>query len=157
MTFLEKELEQIIFEADNDQINERGLPIWGKKYRQLRIGNYGIADLITVQRFYRPFCNEHEFVISIYELKRDRINISTFLQILSYAKGIKSFFESRFNCDLSIIIYCVGKHMDMESSYIYLSEFLDGHTQLRNYTYKYEIDGIRFAEQTGFKLTKEGF
>ena len=50
MRFLEKDLEQIIHESGMDQLNERGLPIDGKMFRQMRIGNYGIADLITVTR-----------------------------------------------------------------------------------------------------------
>jgi len=158
MNFLEKELEQIIFEASNDQITKRGLPVYGKKYRQLRIGNYGVADLVTIQRQYISYHPYHVLYVSIYELKRDRINVSTFLQALSYAKGIKSFLEKRLNVLLHFNIYCVGKHMDIESSYSYLSEFLtDSNFCVRNFTYKYEIDGISFEERYGFELTKEGF
>ena len=47
MSFLEKDLEDIIFETDNDLLFEHGLFIDGQKKRQVRIGNYGIADLIT--------------------------------------------------------------------------------------------------------------
>ena len=51
MKFLEKDLEQIIFESGRDSLRERGLSISGKLLRQLRIGNYGIADLVE---FVRP-------------------------------------------------------------------------------------------------------
>ena len=50
MKFLEKDLEEIIFETSNKELNERGLFVYGKKYRQLRIGNYGVADLVVVDR-----------------------------------------------------------------------------------------------------------
>ena len=50
MKFLEKDLEDIIFEAPREELAKRGLHIEGKMYRQLRIGNYGIADLVTIQR-----------------------------------------------------------------------------------------------------------
>lgn len=158
MNFLEKELEQIIFEADNNLISKRGLPVNGKKYRQLRIGNYGVADIVTVQRQYIDHLKRHALYISVYELKRERINVSTFLQVLAYAKGVKSYVEKNHKALLFLNIYCVGKHIDTESSYVYLSEFLsEEHFCLRNFTYRYDIDGISFQEQQGFKLTKEGF
>lgn len=53
--FLEKTLEDIIFETSNDDLKERGLWICGNKKRQVKIGNYGIADLIT--------CNIERFLI----------------------------------------------------------------------------------------------
>ena len=45
MTFLEKDLEQIIFETPKEKLQEKGLVIKGKLLRQIKIGNYGIADL----------------------------------------------------------------------------------------------------------------
>lgn len=45
--FFEKTLEDIIFNTDNELLCEHGLLISGKKLRQVKIGNYGIADLIT--------------------------------------------------------------------------------------------------------------
>ena len=55
MKFLEKDLEEIIWDAyKNDKlslINNRGLFINGLIKRQLRIGNYGIADLVQEEEF----------------------------------------------------------------------------------------------------------
>jgi hypothetical protein len=50
MKFLEKDLEQIIWDADKEILSERGLNLDGKLKRQLKIGNYGIADLIHFKR-----------------------------------------------------------------------------------------------------------
>lgn len=50
MNFLEKNLEDIIYETNNKYLRERGLFINGIKKRQLRIGNYGIADIVTFKK-----------------------------------------------------------------------------------------------------------
>ena len=55
MEFSEKDLEDIIFDASQDfetrgDLIDRGLdlPLYGKMYRQVNFGAYGIADLINV-------------------------------------------------------------------------------------------------------------
>ena len=85
MNFLEQNLEQIIFESDRNDLKDCGLAISGKLLRQKRIGNYGIADIISVEKI-----NNLGFPIlkiTVYELKRDIINNDSFLQALSYLKG----------------------------------------------------------------------
>ena len=75
MKFLEKDLENIIWESDNEKLREKGLEIYGKKFRQIRIGNYGVADLITVDR--RKDCFDGNFLdITVYELKKEKAGIS---------------------------------------------------------------------------------
>lgn len=165
MEFLEKDLEQIIFEADKDLLKKRGLNIEGKMFRQLKIGNYGIADLVTIKK--PKYCEitgeHHPLEITIYELKKEKIGISTFLQALRYAKGIDSYVDNKYNLDISPIykIVCVGKDIDKKSSFIFLSDFFKGNEgevfSLENYTYKYGIDGLFFQSITGYKLVEEGF
>ena len=50
MKFLENDLEEIIYTSGRDVLEQRGLTINGKLLRQVKIGNYGIADLIEFQR-----------------------------------------------------------------------------------------------------------
>jgi len=50
MNFLEKNLETILIETPNELLRNRGLKIYGKKRNQVRLGNYGIADLITLKK-----------------------------------------------------------------------------------------------------------
>ena len=84
MKFLEKNLEDIIFETDNEKLQERGLDIRGKKFRQLRLSHYGIADIVTVSRI------GQSLQIDIFELKKDVITVDTLLQALRYIEGIKT-------------------------------------------------------------------
>lgn len=173
MNFLEKDLEEIIYNADKEMLTERGLPYhpFETFKRQLKIGNYGIADLVS---FKKPYYNQylkHKFKgnITIHELKKDRISISTFLQAANYLKGIKSYLEQRdLDQNYDYTIRLIGKDLDMNSSFVYLPDIINSFSydhsieresclKLELYTYKYHIDGISFKEITGYKLINEGF
>lgn len=149
MKFLEKDLEQIIYETDNKILKDKGLNINGKKLRQLRIGNYGIADLITYHR------DGNYFDITVYELKKEKIGISAFLQSVRYTKGIKSFLSKRFKDDVwySINVVLIGKQIDNNGSFCFIPDM----TNFSFYTYHYEFDGLKFENHRNYVLTNEGF
>ena len=155
---LEKDLEQIIFEADRDMLKQRGLDIKGKLFRQLKIGNYGIADLISVEKpKYIIGHGVHEpMTITIYELKKEKTGVSTFLQALGYLKGISRYLRAKRWVDFSFEfrIVCIGKAMDKNSCYLYLPDVLD---ILENYTYSYSLEGLCFKLQQNYHLKEEGF
>jgi hypothetical protein len=167
MDFLEKDLEQIIYESDKELLDERGLNVNGKFYRQMKIGNYGIADLILVKRYCEPTYME-TFIpyleITVFELKKESIGISAFLQALGYLKGIMRYMEKRKlfkTIDIRYKICLIGKSIDTTSTFIYLTDYLsylnceiEG---LSCYTYEYEIDGIHFKYHSDYSLTNEGF
>lgn len=175
MEFLEKNLEDIICNTDSNKLNERGLWCFeGKVFRQLKIGNYGIADVVTVKRITQLLPPSNEFVenyleITIYELKKEKIGLSAFLQAINYTKGIKRFFERRgVNVIFNIVL--IGKDIDLSGSFSYLPDLIGfgipdfeppcsfGFIQnLSYFTYKYEFDGIKFDEQKEYKLKDEGF
>lgn len=171
MNFLEKDLEQIIFETPNDILEEMGLYLEGKKYRQLSIGNYGRADIIYASRCtrlraskefpVRPFLH-----INVLEIKKDTISVSAFLQALRYCKGIKDYFLHRkksFSCVFTITL--IGRQIDFKSDLIYLSEMVssdriytyDAIADINFYSYDYGIDGISFKEEWGYGLINKGF
>jgi hypothetical protein len=174
MKFLEKDLEQIIFESGRDSLRERGLSISGKLLRQLRIGNYGIADLVEFVRPHYELPDRQFFVpgrITIYELKKEQIGISAFLQSLNYLKGIQRYLEikgkeERYIVDLVII----GKELDTTGSFCFIpsllgikNDYYDLDSNLSEegtisfYTYKYDIDGLKFTISSLYKLSNEGF
>lgn len=150
MNFLEKDLEDIICKTDNQKLYERGLYINGKKLRQVRIGNYGICDLITYDRTH-PFA----LTITIYELKKDEVNEKTFSQVIKYLTGIKSYL-SRRKPNLRVIykIVLVGKTLNNYDSAAFLPSIFPS---LDIYTYEYKYDGIYFVNKDNFILREEGF
>ena len=161
MHFLEKDLELIIWESSNQKLNEKGLPITGKKLIQVKIGNYGIADLITYNKIHLyglPFLD-----ITVYELKKEKVGISTFLQAVRYCKGIKSYFdEYRPNMYFKLNIVLCAKEVDINSDYIFLTDMISSDYQgsisnLSNYSFSYEIDGIKFKREYNYDLTHKGF
>lgn len=165
MKFLEKDLEQIIWESDKEVLSERGLLLNGKLKRQLRIGNYGISDLVHFKRPVFVYEEKRKFliqegVIEIIELKNDKISVSAFMQAIRYLKGIKRYLEKRnFPDDLyTYKITLIGKTIDLESSICYLPDLICN-TELivELYTYNYTINGIEFNSEYGYKLTEENF
>lgn len=173
MKFLEKDLEQIIFETNNEALQERGLWLRGKKIRQLKVGNYGIADIVTIDRPFRLSGGHNHIkgLIQVVELKKDKVGVSAFMQALGYAKGISSYLEKRGLLDLfTIEIVLVGKHIDKNSSFIYLADLMQKNEEqyiyagegnnnicISCYDYDMNIDGLTFKEHSGYKLIDEGF
>ena len=162
MSFLEKDLENIIWESDNEKLREKGLEIYGKKFRQIRIGNYGVADLITVDR--RKDCFDGNFLnITVYELKKEKAGISAFLQALRYVKGIESYLKKyKPNLIFKLNIILCAKEIDTKSNYIYLTDFIFSEDyyslcSVENYSFNYSIDGINFIVERDYRLINEGF
>lgn len=155
MVFLEKNLEDIIFETKNSLLQERGLRICGRKLRQVRIGNYGICDLITVDySFIKGFGDE--CYITVYELKKDKIDAQTFFQSINYYKGVVDYANKRYPyIDFNFKIVLVGKTIDMANSFCYLPQLFDN---IEFVTYSYEFDGIKFNDDhENYSLINKGF
>lgn len=159
MKFLEQDLEEIIFTTDFNELCDRGLYDTGKLMRQVKIGNYGIADLIS---FHRPYYNSDGYresgTIRIYELKRDLIDINAFLQTVRYARGIQRYIEKHNHYSYNIEIVLIGKKIDKKSSFCFLPELITADNfYLTYFTYRYEADGIKFINETNYCLSNEGF
>ena len=168
MDFLEKDLEDIIFnqlqtEEGYDNLQERGLninysPDKFKCKRQLKIGNYGICDMVTFSRF-DSIINQDgalcqpPIYIEVIELKRGEVNIETLLQAVRYLTGIKSYISKNYPklvVDYSITL--VGRTLNT-GDWVYLIDLIDG---LKVQTYSYGIDGINFKSHSEYKLTHHG-
>ena len=179
MKFLEKDLELIIWEANDEQLENAGLEFRGKRFRQLKIGNYGVADLVTAHREWIyanylingiPGISDNYLVITIYELKKDKVGIGAFLQAIGYAKGISSYFRKRDFENFVIRIVLIGSDIDMSGNFCYLpnllgipqiyyeqspqKEHIDG---IDFYSYKITLDGLKFKNESGCCLKNEGF
>lgn len=162
MTFLEKDLEQIIYESGMDLLIDKGLFIDGKRYRQVRIGNYGIADLITITKPTYYGKNRKKIqkgIVTVFELKKEKIGLSAFLQAVNYARGIQLYLEKRNKLHLyDIHITLVGKEVDLSGSLIYLTDLLSmTDFQLNYYRYHLNINGLVFIQESEYQLKDNGF
>lgn len=155
MKFLEKDLEDIVMSLDDDQMIECGLeflPFYEyKKYRQLKIGNYGISDIVFAKRV-EGYDHRSLLDVWVIELKKEKISMSSFIQLNRYMAGVKSYLECRgINTRISGVL--IGKEIDMSSDFCYVSIF----SEIRFYDYSYNWDGIKFNERSNFVLIDEGF
>jgi hypothetical protein len=162
MHFLEKDLENIIWESDNEKLRERGFFINGKKLRQLRIGNYGIADLITYKKYNDNFGDKY-LEITVFELKKEKAGISAFLQALRYCRGISSYLDDyKPNILYKFNIVICAKEIDKNSDYIFLTDLISSDefnviNNITNYSFTYNIDGIIFKQENGYNIINKGF
>lgn len=163
MTISEKELEDLIFNADPKDLDDRGLSIVGELRRQVRIGNYGVADMVVYDRGRAYFdYNKSPYYqnpqLKIIELKKDEINISAFMQAIRYAKGIKRYFKYKKYTDFDLTIMLIGSNIKLDSDFIYLADLINSdEIRLEIYTYSLHLDGIYFKLHSGYCLTNEGF
>lgn len=176
MEFLEKNLEDILFESLKDDkkynfINERGLYVT-KPYllkRQFSIGNYGTCDLIALNRPYelktdQGYIVEKEpVIITIYELKQNKIDLNSLLQIMRYMKGVKRWMYKNKSCNYKIRGVLIGNSINT-SNYVYLFDYFQDHLdtelgEISVYTYNYKFDGIEFEniDLSQYILVDEGF
>lgn len=157
MEFFEKDLEQIIFNAKNVDLKKRGLNIPKRLKRQLTIGNYGRLDIAGIELDDYRHC-----VVTVMELKQKKISVSTFLQAVGYAKGIKRFLNKRkdkrsLSQVYKIRMILIGSEIDNNSTFIYLPGLISGFDfSIEFYTYKYDLDGLKFTSHNNYALSNEG-
>lgn len=168
MKFLERDLEEIIMNASEDDLQKRGLSsMYGFKRNQVRIGNYGISDIITYYResnfnevLDKFALEDHYKLITIYELKKDNISISSLAQACVYLKGVKDYLRStgRDVESYHFKIVLIGRKVDMNSAIIYIPDiFNSDNISVSNYEYSYDVDGLKFKEMKNYGLINKGF
>lgn len=150
MNILEKEIEDIICECLDKDVNllkQRGLYLHPNYIRQLDLGSYGRADVVTFNRI----AYNKTIEIDILELKKDLINESVLWQALGYAKGIERILDNDFDLSshsIEIGINLIGKTIDLKTNFCYLTDFV---TNINFYTYSADLEkGVIFERHRGF-------
>lgn len=165
MDFLEKDLEDVVYEAyrtgNQNFLLDRGLTSFTHDYvfRQLNLGDYGISDLIGVTFYpsiegsdmFRSFVN-----ITVYELKKDSIGIDTFSQASRYAKGIELYLKSQGVTEYEFKFVLIGRTINVSNN-DNLCFFQDVMSNVLTYTYSYGFDGIRFEKTASYKKGNGSF
>lgn len=167
MKFLERDLEEIIFNTPNSTLQSIGLDINGTKKRQLRIGNYGISDIVTLHKEYdlklkysettgkltevaNPIIN-----LTVYELKKENISLSAFAQSVKYLKGIKTYLEDyRGFYDVKFRSVVIGKNIPEDSSIIYAGDIFEN---IDIYQYSLNINGLVFEKLELLNIKNTGY
>jgi hypothetical protein len=169
MDFFERDLEDIIFNAlqteeGRDVLNEKGLNVdfevgLLRTARQLRIGNYGMCDIITMSRGNTEIdeqwgMTQPNLYINVYELKRGKIDADALIQVKRYMTGVEHYMKL-FHPKLGVYVRgtIIGRSI-CTNDWVYLVGDLD---RIEFYSYSYSIDGIDFKEHNGpYTLTQHG-
>ena len=146
MEFNEKTLEDIIW--DNCQtpegrkiLSSRGLSIYVSVYRQVDLGSYGRADLVTVQ--FEPSVNIVH--ITVFELKKGCININALMQAERYVTALKrhGFNNDDLDYDVEYNICLIGDSFDEKGDFAFLYNEIN---DVEIYSYEFKLTGIFFNE-----------
>ena len=137
----EKELETFIIgaaEQDVDKLRERGFPIPNNPtlYRQVRLGDYGIVDLLAIGRSRET----DKLEIYLYELKRDTVSAADIPQIAKYLGGIDSwlFHSKSVDEDATLKGFLIAPEVDD-----FLTKFIQPFIHFVSINYS-PYDGVRF-------------
>lgn len=155
MNILEKEIEDIVWDYANDKdkrpkLQQRGLyGIFPVNFRQVDLGTYGRADMISVQRTSCDKYNTSRLIINVIELKKDEINASVFFQAIRYCRGIERMLNKKYNLhEIKFQITLIGKTIDTRNDFCYITDIFP---QVFIYTYEIDMEkGILFSQQSGF-------
>lgn len=165
MDFYESDLESIIWDCLKtkegiEKLHKKGLKDYEptKSFRQLRIGNYGIADIVTAtKRTYNMGKSfQSELHITVYELKKGEINLDALVQVFRYIKGIRHYFHKRgyYIPEYNVRGVLIGRSLNT-NDWVYLLDYINN---IEVYEYNYSIDGLTFKhKETGYYLKDNGF
>jgi len=154
MKFNEFDLEEAIWQdyktTGGEQTALSCLMLGSIMKRQLRIGNYGVADLVGFDIDIAPN-GKVGISATVYELKRGCIDIKALLQSCRYAAGLKHLVNIKF---ININIVLIGSSIDMSSEFVYL---LDRLNNVDLYIAHLSMSGIEFEYvNTNFGLVDKG-
>ena len=152
MIFFDKSIKGLIQETETDVLNNKGLGIpLGKRFLDLRIGNYGIADMIVATRI------QGGLGIVILLFKDYEIGIKDFINALEIRRGIERFYQKRgckLNYTIKIKIKLVGGDLEKSGGFRYLPNLFPG---IENIVYSLGVEGLSFKSLENCILTDEGF
>lgn len=159
MNILEKELEDLIFNGEKQHIYDRGLFSIGNYSvfsRQLRIGGYGIADIVGFNYDIESHSENLRILnIGIFEIKKEKITIEAFKQAIRYAKGLEVFIQSNFNFSCNFEFNLIGTSIEISDEFIYMADFIEN---LNIYTISIDLyEGVKFKCHRNYHLRDPNF
>lgn len=144
MDFSEKMLEDIIYKALTKKelcsfINNNGLDCYYTPFvwRQPVLGAFGVADIVTFSIEFKK--------VTIYELKKGKIDLGVLVQAGKYLKAINKLIEKRLGSrygKIDVEIYLIGDQMCI-NDWVYLFDGVIDKVSI--YTYNFELTGLLFS------------
>lgn len=148
-------------EEGREFLRERGLSIRGTLFRQVGLGDYGIADLIAVSLSepleYKTKAGKYRLcIVDLYELKCHKIGLDTLGQILRYREGIEYFINELFYFKKPIeIVYTVnmiGYEIIQAGDFLSIARSI--YEDINLYQYRMDFKGIHFSCSQPYQYQK---
>ncbi|GAB3324700.1 hypothetical protein GCM10027299_22080 [Larkinella ripae] len=163
MELSEKDLEDTIYNAAITDVgrlflHQRGLAIEGKIFRQVNLGEYGIADLVTVHYLGKKKAIEagtdrsslkKTIAVTVYELKKGALGPSTLTQVHRYMRGVQVLVKAAKKEDQPKINFQILIGGVLIGDTVESIDFWDLTTScpgISAYIYKFDYKGLSFIE-----------
>lgn len=169
MKILEKELEDAIYDATDEQLKQHGLS--GiveegviRRFRQTNLGDEaGRSDLIFVTRKHFSGMQGSLLRINIIELKRGKFGCEALLQAIRYAYAVQSYMVHRKFKQYDIKITVIGEAFEKFNNFMFIPHVINRKPQygfgeineISVYSFGFTIDGFNFVNsEIGVKETE---
>ena len=152
----EKKLEDYLCgflsgELESDSLREHLASNPDVVERQFSLGNYGVPDIVT---FHIDPSDHWAFDtylgITIYELKKGKINYEALDQIVKYKKGMMEYLDNFTDLGYHIECVLIGNGLDISGGFLYIPDCFN---DISFYTYDLDINGGLKIESNSWHLT----
>jgi hypothetical protein len=147
MNILEKDIEELLFEAlkhNHSLLRSRGLKVHHKDHylKQPYLGNYGRPDIVGYS-LGKKIGGFRNIYVSIFELKKEKINYDTLKQACKYKSGIIDYFKMFCkNVEVTVDINLIGRSLEETSEFTYILSSL---SDVDIFIYKLDLEnGLKF-------------
>ena len=144
---MENVMSELIYKADKELLAEKGLNFPNKMLKNVNLGKYGKCDLVHFSR------DKNFFEIDIISCNRDKISMSSFIDLVTCAKGIDKYLIENHDACIHYNFHIIAKEIDSKSNLVFLADVLD--ERVNFYQYKANISGIYFEKLQSFELPNE--
>jgi len=150
MNILECDIEDLVFNSKNEILLSRGLDLCRNKQRQVRLGSYGIADVICwelIEKYNR------KIKIQIVELKKEVIDCNALMQACRYQTAIQQIIDRRNfnNTEFEFEVILIGKKIQEHGDFVFT---LNTFKNIKCYTYSLDTQfGLKFYREYDYKFS----
>ena len=145
---MENAMSELIYKADKELLAEKGLEFPYLMLKNVNLGKYGKCDLI---HFRKPN-HKLELEIDLISCNRDKISMSSFMDLVTCAKGVHMYVSENHDIYFKINLHIISKEIDVKSNICFLPDVTDN---VFFYQYRANINGIFFNQITDCYLPNE--
>jgi len=146
---MENVMSELIYNADKELLAEKGLEFPNKMFKNVNLGKYGKCDLVHFSKHE----NNTVFHVDVISCNRDKISMSSFIDLVTCAKGIEKYLLDTHGAITFFYFHLIAKEIDTKSNIVFLTDVLRDNVNF--YQPIFDINGIKFKKFCDFNLLDE--